>query len=147
MLRKITRASWRRRKNMINFVRNVQPTKKKRTGCHGLQGRNETAKGPFSVTCRTNRLPKERKISLNKKQQGAISSCCDDVFSYCENQNYYKIPYSISSQTSAQNVSSSLLPSNALLSSFSIMFLNSFANCDNCNSSEKSERSFGSCFM
>ena len=53
---------------MTNFVRNVQLTRKKRTGCHGLQGRNETVKRPFSDIYRTNRLPKERKISLNKER-------------------------------------------------------------------------------
>ena len=65
---------------MTNFVRNVQLTRKKRTGCHGLQGRSETTKRLFSDIYRTNRLPKERKISLNKKiSKERGSPCWGDV--------------------------------------------------------------------
>ncbi len=49
-------------------------TRKKQTGLPSRYSRNGRAKRPLTATYRTNRLPRERKVSLNKKTAGRLFS-------------------------------------------------------------------------
>ena len=52
---------------MTRFQPSIISTRKKRTGLHGRYSRSVTVREPFSGIYRMKKLPKERKISLNKK--------------------------------------------------------------------------------
>lgn len=65
------RTSWRKLvRIMPRWVRSVKPWRKKRTGFQDLHSRSVTVRERLPDICRTNRLPRERKVSLNKNTAG-----------------------------------------------------------------------------
>ena len=53
-----------------------------------LHNRSVTVRERLPDICRTNRLPRERKVSLNKKRQGECSPCHGEVYICLEKSEF-----------------------------------------------------------